>query len=78
MLPLSQLHESSPTLDQVSDVLESRGVVIKVNNLVAKQSLVGVEGLLDFLGHIDGNRDAIGALQKRRISQDVFKLRQEL
>lgn len=46
LLPLSQLHESCPTLDKVAYVLESRRVVIKVNNLIAKQSLVGVEGLL--------------------------------
>jgi hypothetical protein len=46
LLPLSQFHESCPTLDQIANVLESRGVVIKVNNLIAKQSLVGVEGLL--------------------------------
>ena len=63
LLPLSQLHESCTALNQVANVFESRGVVIKVNNLVAKQSLVGVEGLLDFLGHINRHRDAIGALQ---------------
>lgn len=63
LLPLSQLHESCPSLDQIAYVLESRRVVIEVNNLVAKQSLVGVEGLLNFLGDINRHGDAICGLQ---------------